>query len=358
MHTKALFFDEDPGGPSGEGSWSRLRERLFRARRSGFLSGWRGLSLAGLLPIAAGLLYQAAVSANAIRKYPAPGRLVDVGGRRLHFYSLGAGSPTVVFEAAGLGCAFDYEAIQRELAKETRVFAYDRAGMGWSDPGRGVPTVEALMEDLRTLLRRAEIPPPYLLVGGSAGGLIIELFARRYPEEVAGLVMIDALDEEVLGRLPNASAYLMRRIALARLGARFGLLRYLDPFELKKSPGAEGNLRAALTYRAAPWAAARAFLQALKTSAAQLHAAPPLKGDLPLIVLTHGRTGDLLGPHADWKLLHAVEPIWQERQAALARRSSRGKQIVAEKSGHRIIAQQPELVIRAVRDALSLIREK
>ncbi|MBI3803223.1 MAG: alpha/beta hydrolase [Nitrospirae bacterium] len=358
MNTKAHFVDRFLGDSKREGTWSQVWQRLNRARSRWFLTGWRGLSVAGLLPIVAGLLYQAAATANEIRNFPAPGRLVDIGGRRLHSYPLGEGGPTVVLEAAGLGCALDYEVIQQALAKETRVCAYDRAGMGWSDPYAGRLSVEALMEDLRALLHQERIGPPYILVGGSAGGLIIELFARRHPDEVAGLVMIDALDEAVLDRLPHAGAYLMRRISIAGIGARLGLLRYLDPFGLRKFPGIAGNIRSALTYRPAPWAAARSFLQSLKTSAAQLHAAPPLREDLPLIVLTHGVVGDLLGPHADPKLLRVIETIWQEQQAALARRTSRGRQIFAEKSGHRIIAQQPELVIEAVREVLSMARGK
>lgn len=322
------------------------------------LSGWRGWTLLGLLPVLAGLAYQATAAANELRKYTAPGKLIDIGGRRLHLHVKGAGSPTVILEAAGFGCSVDYDAIQSEIARTTRVCAYDRAGMGWSDPCRDPRGVRERVDDLRNLLRTAGIGPPYLLVGASAGGLIIELFARTYPEEVVGLVLIDALDEEALARLPRASAHLMKRVSLGQLCARLGVLSLFDPFELKKLPLREGSVRSALAYRTAPWNAARSFLDTLQRSEADLRGAPPLRAGLPLTVLTHGLIGDLLGPRPDPELLKEIEPIWQSLQAALAGRTSRGKQILAEKSGHRIIAQQPDLVVEAVREMTELIRKK
>lgn len=322
------------------------------------LPDWRGWTLLGLVPLLAGLVYQVTAAAHELRKYVAPGKLIDIGGRRLHLQIRGGGSPTVVLEAAGFGCSVDFDAIQSELARFTRVCAYDRAGMGWSDPCREPRSIRELVDDLRNLLRTAGIGPPYLLVGASAGGLIAELFARSYPEEVAGLVLIDALDEETLARLPRASAHLMKRVPLGQLCARLGILSLFDPFELKKLPLREGSVRSALTYRSAPWTAARSFLNTLARSEADLRAAPPLRPDLPLTVLTHGLIGDLLGPRPDPELLREVEPIWQSLQSKIADRSSRGKQVIAAQSGHRIIAQQPELVVEAVREAIELIRKE
>lgn len=357
------FDDAIPfGSPPLEEGWIKLllghfnrirpREGLRRA-----LTGWARVAMWGLVPILAGVVYQARVSANNARRYPAPGRLVDVGGRRLHLHGIGEGSPTVLLEATGFGCSVDYLSIQSEIARTTRACTYDRAGMGWSDPCAAPRSVLALVEDLRTLLRRAEIGPPYVLVGGSAGGLIVELFARTYPEEVIGLVLIDALDGEVLARLPRASAHLMKMVSIGQLCARLGVLRLLDPFELKKLPLDEGGIRSALTYRTAAWDAARCFLETLEKSEIDLQSAPPLRSDLPLTVLTHGLIGDLLGPRGDPELLQEIEPIWQAQQAALARRSSRGKQIIAERSGHRIIAQQPDLVIQAIREVIEAAKQ-
>ncbi|TAK09293.1 MAG: alpha/beta hydrolase [Candidatus Manganitrophaceae bacterium] len=350
-------------GPVAERGWGKRwgpfgHIHLGGAALKRILTGWPGWTLLGLLPILIGAVYQATAAANELRKYTAPGKRVDIGGRRLHLRAMGEGSPTVILEATGFGCSVDYASIQSEIAEMTRVCAYDRAGMGWSDPYHAPRSVQALVDDLRTLLQRGEIPPPYLLVGGSAGGLIVELFARTYPEEVVGLVLIDALDEEALAWLPRASTHLVKMVSLGQVCARLGVLSLLDPFGLKKLPLEEGGVRSALTYRAAAWDAARLFLRTLQKSETDLRAAPPLRPDLPVTVLTHGMVGDLLGPRAHPELLREIEPIWQEQQAALARRSSRGRQIIAEKSGHRIIAQQPELVVEAIRDILSEFRKE
>jgi pimeloyl-ACP methyl ester carboxylesterase len=305
----------------------------------------------------AGLIYQVTAAAYELRKYVAPGKLIDIGGRRLHLQVRGEGSPTVVLEAAGFGCSVDFDAIQPEIARMTRVCSYDRAGMGWSDPCSEPRSIRERVDDLRNLLLTAGIGPPYLLVGASAGGLIVELFARTYPEEVVGLVLVDALDEEALARLPRASAHLMKRVSLGQLCARLGVLSLFDPFELKKLPLREGSVRSALTYRTGPWNAARSFLKTLERSEADLRAAPPLRPDLPLIVLTHGLIGDLLGPRPDPALLKEIEPIWQALQSALAGRSSKGRQIIAAASGHRITAQQPGLVVAAIREAIERVNE-
>jgi pimeloyl-ACP methyl ester carboxylesterase len=109
----------------------------------------------------------------------APGRLVDIGGRKLHVLASGHGSPTIVLEAGASSFAIDWTLVQRELAKTHRVFAYDRIGMGWSDPARD-PAAKP-WEDLHALLQRAGEKPPYVLVGASAGGIFVRLFAAEHP---------------------------------------------------------------------------------------------------------------------------------------------------------------------------------
>src|SRR5581483_1918466 len=259
MNTKTSELATILGSWMGRGKWfekwspGRAEKTALRPA----LRAWWEWTLLGFFSLAAGLVYQAAAAAVELRKYAAPGRMIDIGGRRLHFQVKGEGAPTVILEAAVFGCSVDYDAIQSEIARFTRVFAYDRAGMGWSDPSPAPRGIRERVDDLRTLLERAGIEPPYLLVGASAGGLIVELFARSHPEEVVGLVLVDALDEETLARLPRASAHLMKRVSLGQLCARLGILSLFDPFELKKLPLREGSVRSALAYRSAPWNAAR-----------------------------------------------------------------------------------------------------
>lgn len=128
---------------------------------------------------------------------PPPGRLIDVGGRRLHILCSGSGSPTVVLEAGASSFAIDWTLVQRELAATTRVCSYDRAGMGWSDAG----TLESRVRtarDLHRLLRAAGERPPWVLVGASRGGLFIRSYQADHPSEVVGMVFVDPATEERL----------------------------------------------------------------------------------------------------------------------------------------------------------------
>lgn len=121
-----------------------------------------------------------------------PGRLIDVGGRYLHLHCLGSGSPTVVLEAGAAEGWYSWHLIQERLSKELRVCSYDRAGFGYSDPRPGQRTVAGLIEDLHTLLERAGEKPPFLLVGHSFGGDMVVRYNATYPDEVSGLVLVDA----------------------------------------------------------------------------------------------------------------------------------------------------------------------
>jgi pimeloyl-ACP methyl ester carboxylesterase len=126
-------------------------------------------------------------------------RAVDVGGRRLVLTTSGDGAPTVVLET-GLGAESDeWSAVQRSIAPLVRVCRYDRAGRGASDPAARPRSAAALIADLHTLLQGADLPPPYLLVGHSFGGLLMRLFAHRHRALVAGLVLVDAMHEDQFG---------------------------------------------------------------------------------------------------------------------------------------------------------------
>ena len=122
---------------------------------------------------------------------PPPGRLVDVGTHRLHLSCLGEGSPTVVLDSALGASSISWVLVQPALARLTRTCAYDRAGFGWSDAGPLPRTASRIANELYELLRRAQVPPPYVLVGHSFGGLVARLFAGRHPDAVAGMVLIE-----------------------------------------------------------------------------------------------------------------------------------------------------------------------
>lgn len=168
-------------------------------RKKGFgFWAWRMLLTLALIVLALGVMgaiFQIMATEIDRRNFPPPGQLVDVGGYRMHIYCTGEGNPTVILDAGQPLGVSSWAWIQPELAKTTRVCAYDRAGLGWSDP---VPANtprdgEQMARELHALLHNAGVPGPYVLVGHSFGGLVTRLFAGAYPNDVLGLVWVEAL---------------------------------------------------------------------------------------------------------------------------------------------------------------------
>lgn len=147
--------------------------------------------------------YQALAERRDRRRHPAPGRMVDIGGRRIHVWRTGITSPgpTVVGLPALAGPALDWVALQRELGDDLALFLYDRGGLGWSDPGPWPRTAATMANELHETLRASEVAPPYVLAGNSSGGLIARMFIAMHPEHVAGLVLIDSSHHDQMQRL-------------------------------------------------------------------------------------------------------------------------------------------------------------
>src|ERR671916_1658817 len=171
---------------------------------------WIGRALlwliVALLALAAvGAVYQAIATERAERAYPPPGEMVDVGGYSLHINCVGQGSPTVVLDAGSGGFSAQWVRVQREVSDTTRVCAYDRAGMGWSEMGPEPRDAKQISGELHALLNGADIEGPYVLVGHSFGGLYMQTYAARYPDEVAGVVLVDSSTEpEQFSQPPEA----------------------------------------------------------------------------------------------------------------------------------------------------------
>src|SRR5918997_4096310 len=152
-----------------------------------------------------GAIYQAIATERAERAYPPPGEMVDVGVYSLHINCVGRGGPTVVLDAGSRGMSAQWVRVQREVSGTTRVCAYDRAGMGWSEAGPDPRDAEQISGELHTLLGKAGIEGPYVLVGHSLGGMYMQTYAARYPDEVAGLGLVDSsTDPEQFSQPPEA----------------------------------------------------------------------------------------------------------------------------------------------------------
>lgn len=181
-----------------------------------------GAAVAALAVILlAGALYQQRGLAKDQRRFPVPGRFIDVGGRRLHLDVRGQGSPTVVFEAGIAATSLSWSLVQPEIARMTATASYDRAWLGWSDASPGPRDLEHVIRDFEALVERAPIATPFILVAHSYGTLIARAYQARHPANVAGLVLADPMATAEWNP-PSATLEqrLRRGIRLSRRGAR------------------------------------------------------------------------------------------------------------------------------------------
>lgn len=189
--------------------------------------GLLGLVITVITLGALGAIYQAIATEIDRRNYLPPGQLVDAGGYKLHLYCTGEGSPTVILDALFPGTVSNWAWVQPEIAKTTRVCAYDRAGLGWSDSGPEPRDAEQQARELHTLLTNAQVPGPYVLVGHSLGGLSVRMFADQYPGEVSGMALIEGTNPDSWKRLgkPEGVGVDRNQLAVAPFLAQLGLFR-------------------------------------------------------------------------------------------------------------------------------------
>jgi pimeloyl-ACP methyl ester carboxylesterase len=280
--------------------------------------------------------------------------LIEVSGRNMHLNCVGEGSPTVVFEAGFGGWSDTWYRVQPEVGEFTRACAYDRAGLGWSEVSGEPRTQEQIAIELHELLAAANVQPPYVLVGHSMGGKSIRLFTELYPDDVSGLVFVDARHEnqEPTDRTPeqnaaDGAAYeasfnlhrILRTTGLVRL---FGvpLAHMIDP--------TTNTLPDDMVYRLAMFGVRETVIQTLiaeshesMTNDTQLSAAQ-LPDGLPVVVLTAYYS--LHSPLARESI-----PNWELGQESLAALSWNSQRLTIDDSSHSIQLDQPQAVIDAIR---------
>jgi pimeloyl-ACP methyl ester carboxylesterase len=311
--------------------------------------------------------------------YPPPGRLIDVGGWRLHLNCTGEArptQPTVVLEAGVGDFSVEWSLVQPAVARFARVCSYDRAGDGWSEIGPYPRTFRQIVYELHTLLDRAGERPPYVLVGHSYGGWLVRLYQSTYPSEVTGMVLVEAgaADPWRLtsgGRLVHSSELVTGQpvppvktsgplrvsdippaaLAQMRAGLADASRHANDPPRDRLPPEAQRMRTWALSQVGHVVAAVNPFeaeeLAALRAERAKTQFA---LDDLPLVVITRGRPEES-GPNAA-----AMEAEHRNDHAAVAALSRRGKLIVAERSGHHVQLEQPALVASAIEQVVAAAR--
>jgi pimeloyl-ACP methyl ester carboxylesterase len=276
-----------------------------------------------------------------------PGKLVDVGGRRVHLYCTGKGSPTVILESGAGSFSIDWALVQPELAKRTRVCSHDRAGYGWSDPGPEWDTVEQVAHDLEIALNDTGERPPYVLVGQSMGGLFTRWYQHEHPDQVVGMALVDTYEtsapvngkqvplytltkEELQTNLPPPSSLQKPPIPTA-VHAPFDKL----PVALQKEHlWLDQHFFQTLDFNRGP-----AMMESWRSAFRVLHQAslePDSLAGLPLRILTREN----------------INRNERQQQTGYLQLSRNAKQIIAVHSGHFIQLERPDLVIGAVNDLL------
>jgi pimeloyl-ACP methyl ester carboxylesterase len=346
-------------------------------KRSGCLTRIIRLTLSFLLTtlvlLGVGYFYQRSTTAADFEQFPPPGQRVEVGGYSLHLYCTGEGSPTVVVDTGNGDFSTGWQGIQPEVAEFTRICTYDRAGYGWSDASSLPRNAANFALELHTLLSNAGEKPPFLLVGHSLGGFTVRMFANQYPDEVAGVVLVDAGHEDQLERFPPEYARLTGQqisyLSVMGFMARFGLLRVigntsggadLAPPQVLKLPPDVQQVYLMMMSHPSYFDTTLAELRALPETTLQVRATHNL-GDLPLIVLTAENTLgpaalQAIGMPADFDAAQ-IQQTWLALQAELAALSTNSENIIVKGSAHAIELDRPEVVIEAIRKVVGMTKE-
>ena len=296
-------------------------------------------SIIGIVSLAVvGALYQTVATGLDQHAYPAPGQMIDVGGYKLHLYCTGAnvkGSPTVILET-GLGSISSaWARVQPEVAKATRVCSYDRAGMGWSDPGSTPRDAQHIAQELHTLLHNANILGPYVLVGWSYGGLYVREYAGQYRDEVTGLILLDSSHPDQWASTPEGQAQFetnAKIYSVAPILARLGVMRVMGLMQPASDLPTPYNETLKASFAATKdWDTQSAEFLASPATTNQVREYISLD-NIPLYVLTATEHGT---PPAQ-------EQLWQGWQTELAALSTNSVQQIVESADHASFWRDPE----------------
>ena len=312
-----------------------------------------------------GAVYQIVGMVLDRQQYPPPGQMVDIGGQRLHLYCLGTGNPTVILEAAAPGWSLYWSTVQPQLARTTRVCAYDRAGLGWSDRGPLPRTGQRMAKELHRLLERAGIAGPYVLVGHSLGGLVARLYQHDYPQEVVGMVLVDAGHELEMRQaefrsFANAGKSMlpvfraMTMLGITRLIASYDQLPPILTLQEEKVPAEIRPMLRTVWLRTGYVSTLADESDGLIETLEQVRHSGRL-GDLPLVIIT--ATGPVWWPDMPGQVNPAkFKKMWMDLQQDLTTLSTKSRQVFAEHSSHFIQFDEPSLVAESVRQMIDLTR--
>lgn len=279
----------------------------------------------------------------ALERNPAPGEMVVVDGRQMHLLCQGQGSPAVILESGMPGISLGWVSVIKDIASFARVCAYDRAGWGWSEAGPEPRTISNITGELRDLLGTAQVGPPYVLVGHSFGGLIVQVYASRFPDEVAGMVLVDSSHPDLARR--TGSLDRMGRVAFRlKLLAPLGIARLMIDVPSGNPESRPSTVRAMEKEVLATTRSFRAMaseMEGLRESLNQAAEDRPRLGRKPLVILTEGQ--------------RKME-FWHAMQERFTELSDSSEWQVVNEAGHFIHQDKPEIVVDAVRRVVASAR--
>jgi pimeloyl-ACP methyl ester carboxylesterase len=297
---------------------------------------------------------------QASRQYPVSGKLVDIAGRKIQLDCRGQGSPTVVLESGldALG-SLSWAAVHDEIAQTTRVCAYSRAGILWSDPTTDTFNSKNVAQDLHTALTKGGETAPWVMVGHSLGGPYIMMFTRLYESEVAGLVFVDASHPDQVAPLKKITGMSpeLPPASLIKVLARIGLVRLVLMHDTRpNAPRFVNQIEQAYLPQNIG-----AFLQEVQSSEASIAAAGDFRqlGDRPLVVLTAMQKHPLaelqkMGMSQEQEI--QMQALWKQLQADQATWSTRSRHEIVPDASHYIQFDRPDVVIKAVREVVIDVR--
>lgn len=294
-----------------------------------------------------GTTYETIAGSGELSTYPPAGRLVDVGGYRMHLDCRGVGSPTVVMDAGLGGSSLDWNLVQPQLATTTQVCTYDRAGMGWSDPSPLPRTPGHIADELHRLLANAGVSGPYVLVGHSLAGKNIRMFSSAYSDDVAGMVLVDARSEYVDALLTKTEAdafgfALGMQGTLYSLARRLGLARAFGGSLVGEPLISPTIAKEMVLLQTQAAAIDEATKEGLARAADDGELARSTLGSIPLVVIAAAAS-------------MANIPNWSTAQLEMAALSTRGSLVVAE-SGHAVQLEEPGIILDAIDDVVAKVR--
>lgn len=322
------------------------------------VKGGKMVSVALLALMGIGTTYQYVSTQLDNQRYPAPGELIDIGGYKLHINSSGQGKPVVILDSSIGDGSYNWDVVQKDVAMFARVCSYDRAGLGWSESSPRPRTSQAIVDELHTLLKNAHIDPPYILVGHSFGGINMRLYANTYPEDIFGVVLVDASHEKNAERqaalnqifpqpkptfFESILQYIQESATAMSIVSYTGIARLYLKATISNNGvilAKESTVKALL--------AANNEAQKFKESCKQLEDTCNTLEDKPLIVISAGKKQNNVHENRKEEVA-ARNQVWISCQLDLVSKSSQSKHIIAEKSGHMVNEDQPEIIVEAIR---------